>query len=90
MEKIEDLGGRTLSSVKGYASTQLLKQHFPAIRTVEVASPMDGLKMVVYGKADAYLGTCRSKIGLDILIAVDLQNAYPVSLFNAQFNKRIS
>ncbi|MBF0383438.1 MAG: transporter substrate-binding domain-containing protein [Magnetococcales bacterium] len=62
IQKIEDLNGRIITSVKDYATTQLVKKYFPKIKTIEVNTPSEGLKKVAYAKADAYLGTLGSTI----------------------------
>ena len=54
---IDDLDGRVLAGIKGFASTDIAKKYYPNIRVEEVASAAEGLRMVSYGKADAYLGS---------------------------------
>ena len=54
---INSLKGRTLTGIKGFASTEQVKQHYPEINIVEVNSAVEGLRQVSYGKADAYLGS---------------------------------
>ncbi|MCG8618721.1 MAG: transporter substrate-binding domain-containing protein [Desulfobacterales bacterium] len=54
---IEALEGKVLTGIKGFASTQLVKQYYPGIRVTEVENAAAGLRMVSYGRADAYLGS---------------------------------
>ncbi len=57
IETIEDMKDRTLVGIKGFASTELLKKYYPQIRLAEVQNAVEGLRMVSYRKADAYLGS---------------------------------
>ena len=57
IQRIEDLNGRTLAGIKGFASTELVKEHYPDIRVLEVSNAAEGLRLVSYGKIDAYLGS---------------------------------
>ena len=54
---IDSLKGRTLTGIKGFASTRQARRHYPEINMVEVDSAVEGLRQVSYGKADAYLGS---------------------------------
>lgn len=54
---IEGLEGKVLTGIRGFASTELVKLHYPGIRVVEVENAVSGLRMVSYGRADAYLGS---------------------------------
>ncbi len=54
---IQDLRGRILAGIKGYADVEMVKQHYPEITVREVANISEGLRAVAYGHADAYLGT---------------------------------
>ncbi|MBF0369486.1 MAG: transporter substrate-binding domain-containing protein [Magnetococcales bacterium] len=62
IQRIEDLINRQLVSVKGYATTELVKKHYPGIQVLEVDTPSEGLRLVAYGQVDAYLGTLGSTI----------------------------
>ena len=57
IEGIHDLKRRTLAGTKGYADIGLVTQHYPEIKVLEAESISSGLRAVLYGKADAYLGT---------------------------------
>ncbi|MBF0187724.1 MAG: transporter substrate-binding domain-containing protein, partial [Magnetococcales bacterium] len=57
---IDDLRGKRLAAVAGYASTELVKEYFPEIHLIELDKPAAGLRLVSYGQADAYLGTLGS------------------------------
>lgn len=54
---IETLNGRILTGIKGFASTEQVKAHYPKIEVKEVDSAVEGLRQVSYGRADAYLGS---------------------------------
>ncbi len=54
---IQDLNGRTLAGITGYADVETVKAHYPDISVLEVSSISEGLRAVAYGHADAYLGT---------------------------------
>ncbi|MGL1861747.1 MAG: transporter substrate-binding domain-containing protein [Pseudodesulfovibrio sp.] len=52
----EDLEGRTVAVEEGYASHDLLAKKYPKIKLLLVTSPIDCIRAVSSGKADAYLG----------------------------------
>jgi signal transduction histidine kinase/FixJ family two-component response regulator len=54
---IDDLQDRILAGIKGFASTEIAKQNYPKIQVKEVSNAAEGLRMVSYGQADAYLGS---------------------------------
>ncbi len=56
ISRLNDLFGKTVAVVKGYYQDEYLRDYFPLIRRVRVASVLDGLKEVSYGKVDAYIG----------------------------------
>jgi len=57
VQKIEDLEGYLLAGIKSFASTELVKQFYPKILLAEVDSAAEGLRLVSYKKAKAYLGS---------------------------------
>ncbi|WP_051148587.1 transporter substrate-binding domain-containing protein [Desulfospira joergensenii] len=57
ISSIETLKGRILTGIKGFASTEQVKAHYPGIEVLEVESAAEGLRQVSYGRADAYLGS---------------------------------
>lgn len=52
----EDLRGRKVALVEGYSSTQRVIREHPGIAPRFVATPLDGLRDVSVGEADAYVG----------------------------------
>ncbi|WDP90568.1 MAG: transporter substrate-binding domain-containing protein [Desulfobacter sp.] len=54
---IDSLNGRILTGIKGFASTEQVKKYYPDIIVNEVGSAVEGLRLVSYGRADAYLGS---------------------------------
>jgi len=56
---IDDLNRRDLASVRGYAVTEVVREHYPDIRLLEVSSIHEGLRAVNFGQADAFLGSLR-------------------------------
>ena len=57
IHNINDLIGYQLVGIKGFASTELIKKYYPEIFLVEVSSAAEGLRLVSYKKAKAYLGS---------------------------------
>jgi PAS domain S-box-containing protein len=51
-----DLNGKTVPVVKSYYLQELLSKDYPEIRQMSVASPLEGIKKVSSGEADAYIG----------------------------------
>lgn len=52
----EDLRGRKVAVVEGYSSAQRVIREHPGIVPRLVATPLDGLRAVSVGEADAYVG----------------------------------
>ena len=65
IESLEDLGGRTVAVVKGFISAGELLRNHPSIKPHWVEEPLDGLRAVSSGEADAYQGVA----GVGIFIA---------------------
>jgi len=57
IQRIEDLEGYDLAGIKSFASTEIVKQFYPEIFLIEVVSATEGLRLVSYQKAKAYLGS---------------------------------
>ncbi|MET0012794.1 MAG: transporter substrate-binding domain-containing protein [Sedimenticola sp.] len=53
---LNNLHGKRVAVVKGYAVTEWLKRDYPQIEHVVVSSTADALKMVSSGEVDAYVG----------------------------------
>jgi len=56
IESFEDLEARRVATPKSYVQEQVLKESYPQIERLIVDNPLEGLKAVNYGKADAYIG----------------------------------
>ncbi|WPL14512.1 Aerobic respiration control sensor protein ArcB [Thiorhodovibrio litoralis] len=52
----KDLAGRRVAVVEGYFTGDILADHFPDAEPFVIASPLEALKAVSTGRADAYLG----------------------------------
>ena len=52
----EDLAHMQVALVKQYSSSQQALQRYPAIKPYFVTTPIEGLRAVASGKADAYIG----------------------------------
>ncbi|MEW8000910.1 MAG: ABC transporter substrate binding protein [Candidatus Thiodiazotropha endolucinida] len=53
---LNNLAGKRVVVVKGYAVTEWLSRDYPDIQQVTVSTPIDALKMVSAGKVDAFVG----------------------------------
>ncbi|WP_303512104.1 transporter substrate-binding domain-containing protein [Motilimonas sp. 1_MG-2023] len=49
------LQDRTLAVISGYYSTKFIAKHYPNIKLLNVASPVEALRAVATNKADAYI-----------------------------------
>jgi len=56
IQSIKDLDGKTVPVVKDYYVEELLKTKYPKVKQIQVSSPIEAIKMVVKGEADAYIG----------------------------------
>ena len=54
---IDDLNGKRVGAIKGYANTEVLTADYPDIKLVFVKDTSEGLKSVSVGNADAYIGS---------------------------------
>ena len=52
----DDLSGRRVALVEAHPTSQRVRREHPAIKEVPVKTPLDGLREVALGKADAYVG----------------------------------
>ena len=55
--EIEQLGGRTLAVIEGFATQQVLTKRYPEIGQLLVTGPKEGLQAVSLGKVDGFIGT---------------------------------
>lgn len=53
---VDDLLAHRVALVRGYSSTRLLMQRYPTLRVMPVDNPLQGLRAVAGGEADAYVG----------------------------------
>ncbi len=52
----DDLRGKTVAAPESYVQAEVLKTKYPEIERLQVHNPLEGLKAVNYGEADAYIG----------------------------------
>jgi signal transduction histidine kinase/ABC-type nitrate/sulfonate/bicarbonate transport system substrate-binding protein/DNA-binding NarL/FixJ family response regulator/HPt (histidine-containing phosphotransfer) domain-containing protein len=57
IQGIDDLKGYKLAGIKEFASSYLVKKHYPEIFLIEVDNAAEGLRLVSYKKVKAYLGS---------------------------------
>ncbi|MDM8554480.1 ABC transporter substrate-binding protein [Desulfococcaceae bacterium HSG7] len=57
LNTIDDLEGKRVAVIDGYATATIIEEHYPGIQPVRVNSVLAGLKSVSLGKTDAYVGT---------------------------------
>jgi sigma-B regulation protein RsbU (phosphoserine phosphatase) len=50
---LDDLSGRTVAAMEGYATVDFLRENAPGVELIEVPSISDGLERVAFGSADA-------------------------------------
>lgn len=55
--RLRDLRGRRVTTISGYAITEFLKQEYPGLELVECDTPLECLRSVALGQADAFVGT---------------------------------
>ena len=51
-KKLEDFNGKTIATVKGFYEEEIIRQYYPKIKLFLVNNSLEGLKAVVFGKAD--------------------------------------
>lgn len=56
ISSFESLSNKTVSVAKGYIQEEVLESSFPEIKLHKVNNPLEALKAITYGKADAYIG----------------------------------
>jgi diguanylate cyclase (GGDEF)-like protein len=54
--EFDDLKGKTVSVATGYIQEEVLESSFPSIGLHRVKNPLQGLKAITFGQADAYIG----------------------------------
>jgi PAS domain S-box-containing protein len=65
LHSLKDLEALRLVLVEGYSSSRRVLEEYPQLRPRLVANPLDGLRAVASGAADAYVGV----IGVNIFLA---------------------
>lgn len=65
LRSLQDLAGLQLTLMEGYSSSKQIKERYPELQSRYVATPLDGLRDVVAGRADAYVGM----LGVDTFLA---------------------
>ena len=61
----QDLVGRRVALVEGYASAQRVLREYPKVDAYWVKTPLDGLRAVATGTADAYVGV----LGINVYLS---------------------
>ncbi|MFN2354172.1 MAG: transporter substrate-binding domain-containing protein [Desulfopila sp.] len=56
ISSFDSLSGKTVSVAQGYIQEEVLESSFPEIQLHKVSNPLEALKAITYGKADAYIG----------------------------------
>jgi PAS domain S-box-containing protein len=54
---LDDLKDRTLAVIDGFYYVDMIQQEYPDINLLKVPGALEGLESVLYGKADAFVGT---------------------------------
>nr|WP_276515117.1 transporter substrate-binding domain-containing protein [Pseudemcibacter aquimaris] len=73
---MDALSGRTISQVKGFSLSRLIRQEYPEINIIEAETTVEALQMVADGDVDAYVGNISvaayyiSEAGLHELVVV--------------------
>ncbi|MBT5074660.1 MAG: transporter substrate-binding domain-containing protein [Kordiimonadaceae bacterium] len=73
---MENLAGKKIAQVEGFAVTTFIKQDYPEINLIEVASIKDALSLVDQNEVDAFIGSVMvatptlSELGIDNIVAV--------------------
>ena len=57
IDSISEMTDKKIGIVKGYAFNEILRQHFPKMQIVDVASISEGLKQVVENELFGFIGT---------------------------------
>ena len=57
IDTLDELSGKRVGIVAGYAYTELLRTRHPRLRLIEVADETDGLRRLQRGELDAYIST---------------------------------
>ncbi|WP_118136561.1 transporter substrate-binding domain-containing protein [Oceanicella sp. SM1341] len=76
VEGLRELAGKRVGVVPGHSPLRLLRQRYPEVTLVEVASEEEGLRALREGRLDATLGTLAS---LSYLIAASGENDVKIS-----------
>ncbi len=56
INSMEELRDKIIATPAGYVQEEVIKTSFPEIQRYQVTNPLEGLKAITYGKADAYIG----------------------------------
>jgi len=57
LQTLEDLAGKKVAIVEGFATAQLMAERYPNIEQAPVKNVLEGLKTVSFRKADAFIGS---------------------------------
>ncbi len=57
LKNLDDLKGRTLSLIDGFYYVPMIEREYPEINLLKVSGTRQGVEAVLYGRADAFIGT---------------------------------
>lgn len=60
LQGLENLGNRTVALIEGYRMIDYIKKYYPNIRPFLIANEVEGIKAVVNGKTDVFIGSMLS------------------------------
>jgi serine phosphatase RsbU (regulator of sigma subunit)/ABC-type amino acid transport substrate-binding protein len=55
--RLRDLLGRRVTTIRGYAITEFLREQYPELELLECETPLECLRHVAVGQADAFVGS---------------------------------
>ncbi len=82
IDKVDDLDGKLLGGVKGWASTEQYKELYPQVNLVEVNSMLEGLVELSIGNIDVLAGVFPSTnylIAQNMIMGIEVAGKTPIS-----------
>lgn len=79
-----DIQQRKVALVEGYSSSQQVLKEFPSIKPLIVSTPLEGLRAVATGEAEAYVGV----LGINVYLASQhgISNLKVAARYNVETN----
>ena len=84
IQRRNDIGQKRIALVEGYSSSQQVLKEFPSIKPQMIATPLDGLRAVATGEADAYVGVLG--INAYLMSQYGISNLKVAARFNVETN----